>query len=45
MWGGGHNAKEAYSAKSIILKGKGEIPGIFSPTGDWFAGTNKPGIA
>jgi poly-gamma-glutamate capsule biosynthesis protein CapA/YwtB (metallophosphatase superfamily) len=46
--GGGLNAKEAYSAKSIILKGKKVKFLAFSrfiPTGDWFAGTNKPGIA
>lgn len=46
--GGGLNAKEAYSAKSIVLKGKTVKFLAFSrfiPTGDWFAGPNKPGIA
>ncbi|OAS13700.1 capsular biosynthesis protein [Paenibacillus oryzisoli] len=46
--GGGLNAQEAYRAKSVNLKGKSVKFLAFSrfiPTGDWFAGTNKPGIA
>ncbi|MDR6551308.1 CapA family protein [Paenibacillus qinlingensis] len=46
--GGGLNAREAYQAKSVILKGKKVKFLAFSrfiPTGDWFAGPNKPGIA
>jgi poly-gamma-glutamate capsule biosynthesis protein CapA/YwtB (metallophosphatase superfamily) len=46
--GGGLNAQEAYQAKSVNLKGKTVKFLAFSrfiPTGDWFAGKNKPGIA
>ncbi|NQX57723.1 CapA family protein [Paenibacillus qinlingensis] len=46
--GGGLNAQEAYRAKSVNLKGKIVKFLAFSrfiPTGDWFAGKNKPGIA
>ena len=46
--GGGLNAQEAYRAKSVTLKGKKVKFLAFSrfiPTGDWFAGPNKPGIA
>ncbi|CAN7437510.1 CapA family protein [Paenibacillus sp. LjRoot153] len=46
--GGGLNAQEAYQAKSVNLKGKTVKFLAFSrfiPTGDWFAGSNKPGIA
>lgn len=46
--GGGKNAQEAYKAKSISIKGKKVKFLAFSrfiPTGDWFAGQNKPGIA
>lgn len=46
--GGGLNAQEAYRAKSVNVKGKTVKFLAFSrfiPTGDWFAGKNKPGIA
>jgi poly-gamma-glutamate capsule biosynthesis protein CapA/YwtB (metallophosphatase superfamily) len=46
--GGGLNAQEAYQAKRVNLKGKTVKFLAFSrfiPTGDWFAGKNKPGIA
>lgn len=46
--GGGLNAQEAYRAKSVTIKGKKLKFLAFSrfiPTGDWFAGQNKPGIA
>ncbi|KRE90558.1 capsular biosynthesis protein [Paenibacillus sp. Soil766] len=46
--GGGLNVQEAYQAKSVNLKGKTVKFLAFSrfiPTGDWFAGKNKPGIA
>jgi poly-gamma-glutamate capsule biosynthesis protein CapA/YwtB (metallophosphatase superfamily) len=46
--GGGKNAQEAYKAKSVTLKGKKVKFLAFSrfiPTGDWFAGQDKPGIA
>ena len=46
--GGGLNAQEAYRAKTVTLKGKKVKFLAFSrfiPTGDWFAGPNKPGIA
>jgi poly-gamma-glutamate synthesis protein (capsule biosynthesis protein) len=46
--GGGMNVKEAYSAKNVIINGKKVKFLAFSrfiPTGEWFAGVNKPGIA
>ncbi|WP_409340483.1 CapA family protein [Paenibacillus sp. MBLB4367] len=46
--GGGKNSKEAYAAKSVDIKEK-KIKFLafsrFIPTGDWFAGADKPGIA
>ncbi|WP_223192571.1 CapA family protein [Paenibacillus sedimenti] len=46
--GGGLNVKEAYSAKSVIIKGRKVKFLAFSrfiPTVEWFAGVSKPGVA
>lgn len=46
--GGGRNAKEAYAALIFDIKGqKIKILAFsrFIPTGDWFAKSNKPGVA